>query len=107
MPPSQNQIALSIIGLGVLLGLWAVIFGSNISKKKKEEHYAPWSFRYGDKYHPELGNHFLTGTYSDLTRGETRLDICVNQCKDWLDLPPFEKKVGYCISDCVDHFGHF
>lgn len=59
---------------------------------------------------------FLTGTYAD-SRGifdtfgreshaykSSRLDMCIDECLGWLDLPPFDRKTGYCIKGCIRQF---
>jgi hypothetical protein len=77
MATQGHVIIFLLAGLG-LLGLHL------LAKRQRKEGYSP----------------FLTGTYSDI-RGKSRFDICVDGCLEWLELPPFDRKVGYCIKGCV------
>ena len=88
MTISSNQVILLAVTTGVLLWL---VMDHNRRKKKKEE------------YTPDISP-FLTGTYQDIS-GKTRLDLCTDDCKGWLNLPPFDRHTKYCIRECVRTYG--
>lgn len=122
---SQKQVIIFLVAGLSLLGLHLALSGCNRSKKKhRKEHYVDSIDGYiqdsydgdgmvnegGPAYQLEKGvvegfrsYPFLTGSYSDL-QGASRLDMCIDGCLGWLDLPPFDRKVGYCIKGCVRQF---
>ena len=87
MAVSSSQVILLTITTGVLL--WLIM--DHNRRKKKEE------------YTPDISP-FLTGTYQDIS-GKTRLDLCTDDCKGWLNLPPFDRHTKYCIRECVRTYG--
>ena len=125
MALTQNQVIVFLIAGFSLLGLRLALSGcAKNNKKHRKERYVDSIDGYirdsydgdgmvnegGPAYEMEKGIvegyrtiPFLTGSYSDL-QGASRLDTCVDGCLGWLDLPPFDRKVGYCIKGCVRQF---
>lgn len=134
MPPSQNQVLVFLIAGFGLLGLHLILNGCNSKKHRRERYvdsidgyiqdsydgsglvHEGWpdedsAYRLEkglvEGYSPRRENFrsmpFLTGSYSNL-EGASRLDVCIDQCLGWLDLPPFDRKAGYCIKGCVRQF---